>query len=874
MSEDSPLKSLFLACIDCSPEEQENILASSDLPAEVINQVRNMLKHEHLNFGLTSSLVQNISEELNYPPIQPGDSLNEYQMVSQIGQGGQGEVWLAKNKDQAFKHQVAIKIIKPVFNEHEMLRFQSERNIMASLKHPNIAQFIGGGTMEDGRIYMVLEWIEGLKITDYLRANKAGQTERLNIFKKVAEAVRFAHQNGIIHRDIKPSNVLVDDTGQVKLLDFGVAKQSHVDITETVNQQMLTMAYATPEQLTGQPTSTATDIYALGLLLYEIMAERPAHVQDIKSLAQMVEAVTRQVPKPPTQNKDLNNLIFKALKKDPNERYQTVAELIRDIDNYQQNKPLIATGDGVFYQLKKMLVRNPLPSLLTVLLMVSLITLLLFSWQHQSEMKTQVAVSERAKQDAEQQTLLAEKTKDFLLSILKSASPLGNQGKSISLDDVLATGEIQLLNGLNDQLLLKVSLLYTMADIHFNLGHYDRAIDFYRQGIGIADQHQLHAEMLQGLDQLAISLMWSGQTQQAESTIQQARNYFEAHAFDVAEQAWHLARLATWEQESMRAEQALSNIEQAFELLDQAQISDPQLYGRLYNEMAAAYRHQDDQKALEAINQAITYGQQAYHLIHPVIQERMTSKGVILMRLNKHQQAQEVLSQSLEMAKKLYQKDNPKLAGIYAEMATLYHDRGLFEQAQQAYQTALDNIEHSIGQHNSDYAIPLNNLAYLYEDLNQLQKAEQTFRESLSIRQQIMSNQPMRLASVKSNLARVLTKMRQFEEAKSLLAEAMIVYARNNRNNLYNEVTSTALMLSTDCDAGFESYQSLSRQLVEEDESSWRLMHSRVWLGQLLLSCGQAQEVEHLFKAAGQQAAHIYAPDSTGQKIIKQASTL
>jgi len=883
MPETSPTKQLFLDCLNQPKATQENILKASNQPENVINQVKDLLKHADADFNMTQSIIGQITDELNYNTLNTGDMIEQYKLVKPIGHGGQGDVWLAERKDQGFIHRVAIKIIKPVSNKQELLRFQSERGILASFSHPNIAQFINGGTLSDGRMYMILEWISGQSITTYIKQHKPPLKMRLKLFIAVAKAVQFAHQNGVIHRDIKPSNVLVNKDGQVKLLDFGVAKQTQLNITETINDQMLTMAYASPEQLLGEPTSTATDIYALGLLLYEIITESTAHRQENCSLAGMVNQVTSSPPIKPSSikhsglikiNSDLDNLILKALKKTPAERYQTVAELITDINNLISNKPLIASGDGLAYRIKKLILRNPLSSLLASLLVCTLITLLVLSWQHQQAMKIQVKTAEVAQKNAEKQTLLAEKTKDFLLTILKSASPLGNQGAYPTLEDVLTAGELQLTHGLNQQPQLKVNLLNTLADIYINLGDYDKGLQFYQQSIDLAAKHQLHSEQLTGLGQLALNQMWSGDPNLSKTSIAEAKKFALNHQFSAEDIAWHWARVATWEQESMQYEKARKNIYQAFELLRQSDISDPKLLGRLYNELSASYRYQDHQKALDAIEKAIDYGRLAFGDIHPVLQERLTTKAVTLMRMKRYKEAEATLNNSLSMAQNLYQENNPKLANIYSEIGTFYHDNGLFVQALISYTKALNIAATSLGKKSVDYVITLNNLAYLQEDMGDLQQAERHFRESLAIRSEIMSHQPMRLASVKANLARVLVKLNRLSEAKQLLDEAMPVYEQSSRDNLYNEVTETTLMLSQNCQAGEESYHSLAGQLEQQKETSWRLMHSRVWLAQKLQQCGFTILANELFNKAKQQSKVIYHEGSKGQAMITKQINL
>ncbi len=873
------LKTLFNQCMDLPVHERLAWVEQSGFEQVVKDKVISMLKNQTIDYGLTAAMINEVTDDLGVTPLKAEDVLHDYQLIKQLGRGGQGEVWLAQRQGEGYDHKVAIKIIKPIHSRQELLRFQAERGILASLKHTNIAQFIDGGSLSDGRLFMVLEWIDGVTLTEHIKAHQPSLRDILKLCSSVADAVQFAHQNGVIHRDIKPSNVLVNKQGMVKLLDFGVAKQDQIDITETVKDQMLTKAYASPEQLKGEPVSTATDVYGLGLLLYEVVTGTPAQQQHSGSLAELVSEVTEKPPiKPslanPVQgikiNQDLDNLILKTLKKSPIERYQTVAELNTDINNYLNSQPVMATSDTTSYRLKKLIQRNPVSSVFALLLLSVLVILMVMSWKHQQAMKVQVRAAQLAQQKAEQQSLLAEKTKDFLLSILKSASPLGSQGNSPTLDDVLATGEIQLTHGLNDQPQLKINLLHTLASIHVNLGNYPKGLHYYQQSIDLAKNHHLLDDQLTGMGQMAINQMWSGEPNAAEEVMTAAQQLANHHPFKPDVMAWHWARLATWQQESDQFDAARTTINQAFDLIEQKQVEDPLLMGRLYNERAASYRFDDNQKGLDAINQAINYAHLAHGKNHPIIQERLVSKAVKLMRLKRYKEAEATLQASLKMAQKLYQENNPKMGNLFAELGTFYHDQGLFSKALDAYSKTLSITEHSLGKQSVTFAITANNLAYLHEDMGHLDEAEQLFRESLMIRTEIMAHQPMRLASVQANLARVLVKLNRFDEAQELLDRVMLVYQHSTRSNLYNEVTLTAMALSQNCLAGKEAYESLRPQLDQEDVNSWRLMHSQAWLGQKLHACGYHELANTAINQAINQSKRIYQDGSEGQLMMAE----
>ena len=270
------IRQLFDLCIDLPTKEQVAFIQAADFPQTVKQKVLRLLKHQNSDLDISGQLLDAVKSGLRIEDLKKGDVLNEFELIKLIGRGGQGDVWLARRVDGQFEQQVAVKILKPIYQQREEQRFLAERSLLAQLSHPHIAQLISGGHYADKRHYMVLEWVDGSDLLAYAQQHSLALKKRLRLFMQVCEAVAYAHQNGIIHRDIKPSNVMVDKNGVVKLLDFGVAKSKDINITETQHDQMLTMAYASPEQLKGEKVSTVTDVYSLGLLLYELLTgQRP-----------------------------------------------------------------------------------------------------------------------------------------------------------------------------------------------------------------------------------------------------------------------------------------------------------------------------------------------------------------------------------------------------------------------------------------------------------------------------------------------------------------------------------------------------------------------------------------------------------------------
>lgn len=319
------------------------------------------------------------------PPLRPeslslaaGRRIGAYAIIRELGRGGMGAVYLAKRADGEFKKQVAIKLLKRGTDTDEVLRrFRAEREILAGLEHPFIARLFDGGTSEDGLPYFVMEYVAGSTVKEFCLARALPLEERLHLFLKICDAVQFAHQNLVVHRDLKPANILITGHGEPKLLDFGIAKllapgDGNISLT-LADQQCLTPAYASPEQVHGDQITTVSDVYSLGALLYELLTERNARRFSTlhPSPTELLRVVGEQEPQRPsvaatdasTSRKlrgDLDNIVLKALRKEPARRYPSVEQFSDDIRRHLQGLPVRARKDTAAYRAAKFIQRHKL----------------------------------------------------------------------------------------------------------------------------------------------------------------------------------------------------------------------------------------------------------------------------------------------------------------------------------------------------------------------------------------------------------------------------------------------------------------------------------------------------------------------------------
>lgn len=404
----------------------------------------------------------------------PGETIGDYRLVRELGRGGMGAVWLAERTGAEFSQQVALKLLKRGLDTEAVLgRFYDERRILARLRHPHIALFLDGGVADSGQPWFTMEWVDGAPITEWCDARGLGFRERVALFLDAVAAVQYAHQQLIVHRDLKPGNVLVSESGEVKLLDFGIAKM--LDTTEGSAQaatmtrmgvRMLTPAYAAPEQLRGDPATTATDVYALGVLLGELLCgKRPvpkardvtdAPVQRPSSQVEDAAASLRGTTSERLRRLlrgDLDTIVLKALSEEPARRYGSAQAFGEDLQRWLDGQPVQARPDSAWYRARRFIGRHRLGTAAAAVMALSLATgALVATWQAR-EANRQAELARRQTLEAEKQTRRAEQVKDFLVEIFRASSPREWKGKEATAKDLMRIGAGRVDQELRDPIL-------------------------------------------------------------------------------------------------------------------------------------------------------------------------------------------------------------------------------------------------------------------------------------------------------------------------------------------------------------------------------------------------------------------------------------
>ncbi|MGE0882461.1 MAG: protein kinase [Blastocatellales bacterium] len=397
------VKELFEASLEREPSARAHFIADQSNGDDAIRQAaEQMLRDfdESSDFLEAPALVEFGFDGAQFDPgYEQGRRIGPYRIVGEIGQGGMGAVYLAERADDAYEKRVAIKMVWPGGIRSEInRRFNIERRVLAALEHPNIARLLDGGVTEDGWSYVVMEYVDGVPITTYCEQRKLSVAERLRLFQSVCEAVQYAHQNLIVHRDLKPSNILVTHAGEVKLLDFGIAKI--LDPTDDAAGQsqtllnFLTPEYASPEHISGQRISTASDVYSLGVLLYELLTGARPFNPTSRSPQELIRLIETHEPARPSLvsapldesirkqlRGDLDNILLKALQKEPLRRYQSVRQFSEDLTRHLNGDTVIAREATLAYRLGKRIRRNKALTVGLTLIGIALITGLIVSRQ-------------------------------------------------------------------------------------------------------------------------------------------------------------------------------------------------------------------------------------------------------------------------------------------------------------------------------------------------------------------------------------------------------------------------------------------------------------------------------------------------------------
>jgi tetratricopeptide (TPR) repeat protein len=481
------LQDLFAAARTHAPAERERLLREEESrdPA-LVDQVRALLAADESG-GVLDSLSPHIASVAQLVEAEAPVRVGAYRIVSELGRGGMGAVYLADRVDGDFQQRVAIKMIGTSDADDPLhQRFIAERRILAGLIHPHIARLLDGGVTDDGHPYLVMEYVDGLPITRYCDRHQLDINARLRLFVDVCGAVQHAHQNLVIHRDLKPSNILVSADGVVHLLDFGIAKLIESGTAAApqtrIESRMMTPEYASPEQVRGETLGTASDIYSLGVLLYELLCGCAPYRFSTRSPLEVATLVCDQDPvRPAVRVKelegDLDGIVMMAMRKEPGRRYASVDMLRQDVERHLAGLPVMAHRGGRRYRIGKFVRRHRVEVAAATAVGAALVIGL-------SVAVLQGRRATRERDRAEQALAESNGVTDFLLELFRTGETGEVPATQLTALDLLRRGALQ-ADDLSNQPMVHARLLDVIGQMSFNLGRLDEAQARLEQAIAI-----------------------------------------------------------------------------------------------------------------------------------------------------------------------------------------------------------------------------------------------------------------------------------------------------------------------------------------------------------------------------------------------------
>ncbi|MFA7542654.1 MAG: tetratricopeptide repeat protein, partial [Lysobacterales bacterium] len=739
-----------------------------------------------------------VSRSLAAEPAKAGARIGGYHLLREIGSGGMGSVFLAEREDEEFRYQVAIKLVRGFPTRDVLERFRRERELLATLCHPNIARLFDGGTTAEGQPYLVMEYVEGVPLDQWCREQKPSLRRRLRVFQSLCSAVIHAHQHLIIHRDIKPANVLVRPDGEPVLLDFGIGKLveagSGTPDEGSTRMQALTPAYASPEQLKGRPASTLSDVFGLGLLLYELLCCKPlrdsaGRITQLSASRVMAEGDDWLRSQARQTRGDLDNIVRKCLQEDSSRRYSGVGALAADIQAWFDGRPVQAAPDAWHYRLRKFVTRHPIAVGASA---AAVLVLALLAGQLVTENRRALAAEEQSRLDAE----VANQSATFLVDLFRQASPEAAQGKEITLRVLIDSARDELVDRDFSRPAIKARLERLLGEIYHSLGlvgdsvqMHEAAVERLRNEIG----SDAERELARSRHQLSRAYENAGRHEEAITLAAQSLAWWQAQPTVETEPVVRLYNTLGVPRVSMsQFDQAMADFRAAEAILRAEPVAQPDLLSlTLHNQGWALQRQGDNAAALPLLEESLALRLSTIGELHPRV---LSTKQVLAMteaRLGLYDQAIARLEQVLEGEIKVLGVPSHNVALAHNELGYVFQDAGRYGDARRHFLQALEQHRQMTPDGSSQMAVVMNNLATVIDHHEDFVAAEAMFREGLAMR--IASGMPERaIARAQFNLIRPLLALGQLDEAERLAEQALAVNVRQHAS-AWSEQVGTVL---------------------------------------------------------------------------------
>jgi serine/threonine protein kinase/tetratricopeptide (TPR) repeat protein len=777
-----------------------------------------------------SALVNEHDEELGseWAVDRSGQVLWPWRLLRRLGGGGMSDVYLAERCDE-YQHQVAVKLVRPgLVSRADHNRLKVERQILARLNHRNIARLLDGGTTDDGIPYLVMEYVDGVPIDEYCERHQLSIRERLALFRGVCAAVHAAHQNLVIHRDLKPSNILVTRDRTLKLLDFGIAKLLGVpDLTHTVavthaSVRLFTPGSASPEQVRGEPVTTATDVYLLGLLLYELLCgSRPFRLKELR-LSAIERIICNELPSPPSATLDargdvqelarleaiararrttlgrlrreiagdLDTIVMMAIRKEPTRRYASVDELAADVKRYDSGAPVVARHDTWRYRTQKFVRRHAVGVFAGAALAVLLAAFA-------ATMAVQMRRVAQTEAIAEEERQLTGEMAQFLVGLFETSDPIEARGEKMTAREILERGAERIAS-LKNQPEEQATLMETIGRTYLSLGAAAKARP--QLEAALATRQRLfkgdHAA-------IASSLAALGHLELADGRLDRASDYYGAalamnerlfgeSRIEVAQSLQDLGALQKMKGDLTTAEATLRRSLALFSSLSGAQST---AVSSVMNELAQVLERRGDLAGAEALyRSAIAIDTQTLGTDHPQVAHNLHNLAVVLQERGNFEAARPLFEQSLVMLRKVLGETHPDTIEALGNYGRYLQDRGELAEAEKILREALALDQQARGKDHLQVGYDHVSLGYLLNLRNSYADAANEFREALRIYATALPALHVYVASARTGLGESLIGLGQLDDGYGEEARALDIWRKNVPANDAHIANTEAVM--------------------------------------------------------------------------------
>ncbi len=784
-----------------------------------------------------------VQESLSDAPVEhaEGRRIGAYRLVREIGRGGMARVFLAERVEGGFVHRVALKLLRPGLDtDVDFARFRTERQILASLNHPNVARLLDGGATEDGLPYFVLEYVDGKPIDVYVGERHASVEERVRLFLTVCEATQYAHRNLVVHRDLKPSNILVDSDGTAKLLDFGLAKYpmssgspGHIS---RATRRWMTPEYAAPEQIRGGPATTLTDVYQLGAVLYELLTGEPPFAAYCVTLPAFERAILNDQAEPPSVlaarkgspdsakalRGDLDAIVLKALRKEPDERFESVDAFERDLRAALTGHAVQARRNTTMYRMRRFVRRHRVETIATISVILAVLTGLVVS----IEMARRAAAArDRAANASREATAIS----SFLINLFDATDPAADGNQMTALE--LVRRAAKRANALGAQPLAQAKMLEVTARLYHSVGDYRSEIETVQRALAILRRSGGESTLdVAGVhQQLARALVADGQYAAGDSEVRRALTIQEtalglrdpvvaSTLLQLASGAVFLGDLRAAEQAGRRAisisesvvgsndsttahaHLIVGSIKQRQGKLDEAEAEyrrawdgyakalgpdDPEVAQSI---MHVGYALQEDprrrREADTLFQRALAIRRRVFGELHPFVAATLADMADLRLSMDDTAAALPMARQSFAIRQQVYGPNHPLAAASMQQMANVYARAGRLDLAEPLMRSAIPMQRQVRGADHASVASAEVDLARIMIDRGEYSGVESLIDDALRIQRRVFGLRHPTTARSEAVLGRLRMRTGLLVEADSLFRQSLrIIEPYNGREH-------------------------------------------------------------------------------------------